>query len=38
LLGWPARHCCEWEHFNLDPEKASLVSAGVVVKFSVFVA
>jgi len=23
----------EWEHFNLDPEKASLVSAGIVVKF-----
>jgi len=23
----------EWEHFNLDPEKASLLSAGIVVKF-----
>ena len=23
----------EWEHFDLDPEKASLVSAGIVVKF-----
>ena len=23
----------EWEHFDLDPEKASLVSAGIVVRF-----
>lgn len=23
----------EWEHFDLDPENASLVSAGIVVKF-----
>jgi OOP family OmpA-OmpF porin len=23
----------EWEHFDLDPDKASMLSAGIVVKF-----
>ncbi len=23
----------EWEHFDLDPDKASMLSAGLVVKF-----